>query len=49
MHHSRTIEEGIAALARELEEGAQERGVMDASERGGKMNPTQPLAGVSAS
>jgi hypothetical protein len=45
MHHSRTIEEGIAQMARELEE-------REAAERGLPGNvikaQDQPLAGVSA-
>jgi hypothetical protein len=46
MHHSRTIEEGIAQLARELEEQGRAAG-----NGGGAANATQDqqLVGVSAS
>jgi hypothetical protein len=46
MHHSRTIEEGIARLAREWQEREQ-----SPNDQGGEMIPKQDrqLAGVSAS
>jgi len=48
MHHSRTLEEGIAQMARELEQGAQEGGV-NAPEIPASGNTEPQLAGVHAS
>src|SRR3989441_2736202 len=47
MHHSRTIEEGIAQLAREIEE--RERHAQEPPEGRGRMERSQHPAGVSAS
>jgi hypothetical protein len=46
MHHSRTLEEGIARMARELE---QSDGGINAPIAGGSGKTEQQLAGVNAS